>query len=248
MGGCADRVVEKGGMALKKVLIQGAMDIEADYFIKQVSEAPDYKVVEEDGFVFHCGTFANKYYIVNQTGMGTVKAAMATTYGIMRFHPTVVINQGTAGAQNKELHSGDLIQVVKAVNINALSMPKKEAGEGSDPFSWEGFHTAYYESDEALLELCAKVEYTYGRIVKGNVSTGDIFSRETDRIVWLSEYFHTCCEDMETVAVFEVCEKMGTPCVGLRIISNNEIKGEEFNPDTARYLQEYIWKVVYHWL
>ena len=96
-------------MALKKVLIQGAMDIEADYFIKQVSEAPDYKVVEEDGFVFHCGTFANKYYIVNQTGMGTVKAAMATTYGIMRFHPTVVINQGTAGAQNKELHSGDLI-------------------------------------------------------------------------------------------------------------------------------------------
>ena len=136
MGGCADRVVEKGGMALKKVLIQGAMDIEADYFIKQVSEAPDYKVVEEDGFVFHCGTFANKYYIVNQTGMGTVKAAMATTYGIMRFHPTVVINQGTAGAQNKELHSGDLIQVVKAVNINALSMPKKEAGEGSDPFSW----------------------------------------------------------------------------------------------------------------
>lgn len=116
MGGCADRVVEKGGMALKKVLIQGAMDIEADYFIKQVSEAPDYKVVEEDGFVFHCGTFANKYYIVNQTGMGTVKAAMATTYGIMRFHPTVVINQGTAGAQNKELHSGDLIQVVKAVS------------------------------------------------------------------------------------------------------------------------------------
>ena len=79
---------------MKKVLIQGAMDIEADYFIKQVSEAPDYKVVEEDGFVFHCGTFANKYYIVNQTGMGTVKAAMATTYGIMRFHPTVVINQG----------------------------------------------------------------------------------------------------------------------------------------------------------
>ena len=53
---------------------------------------------------------------------------------------------------------------------------------------------------------------------------------------------------METAAVFEVCEKMGTPCVGLRIISNNEIKGEEFNPDTARYLQEYIWKVVYHWL
>ena len=82
--------------------------------------------------------------------------------------------------------------------------------------------------------------------MRGKAATGDIYSREDDRIIWLEETFHTLCEEMESAAVFEVCDKFRIPCVGLRIISNNELLDEEFNEETAILLQEYIWKVLPH--
>ena len=50
---------------------------------------------------------------------------------------------------------------------------------------------------------------------------------------------------METAAVYEVCEAFRTPCVGLRIISNNELLDEEFNEETAELLQRYVWKITH---
>ncbi|MCH5251655.1 MAG: 5'-methylthioadenosine/S-adenosylhomocysteine nucleosidase [Lachnospiraceae bacterium] len=233
---------------MKKVLLQGAMDIETNYLTEQVTKMENYQCHQENDMVFHIGTDGNKTYIVNQTGMGTVKAAMATAYALSAFHPTLVVNQGTAGAQSKELSTGDVVLVQEAVNINALSMPKKKMGEGSDPFYWEGFHTTYYQADEILLDLYSKPVYTTGRMVRGNAATGDIYSREDDRIVWLAEKFRTICEDMETAAVYEVCEKFQTPCIGLRIISNNELLDEEFNTESAELLQHFVWEVTHDYL
>ena len=233
---------------MKKVLIQGAMDIETDYLCGQVKKMGQYHCHEEDNMVFHIGTQGNKTYIVNQTGIGTVKAAMATAYALAVFHPTLVINQGTAGAQTRELSTGDVVLVQEAVNINSLAMPKRKLGEGSDPFAWEGYRTTYYQADGVLLDLYSKLPYTSGRMVKGKAATGDVFSREDDRIVWLSEKFHTICEDMETAAVYEVCELFRTPCIGLRVISNNELLDEEFNEEPAKLLQHYIWKITHDYL
>lgn len=233
---------------MKKVLLQGAMDIETGYFVKQVKEMKDYQCRQENGMIFHIGTEADKTYIVSVTGMGTVKAAMATAYALQVFHPALVINQGTAGAQIRGLSTGDVVLVEEAVNINALAMPKRKLGEGSNPFSWSGFHTMYYKADSALLELYSKFEYTSGRMLRGNAATGDIYSREDDRIVWLSEKYGTSCEDMETAAVFEVCEAFQTPCAGLRVISNNELLDEEFNKESAELLQKYVWKVTHDYL
>ena len=234
---------------MKKVLIQGAMDIETDYLIEQVKSLPDYEYLQEDNMAFHMATVNGKKIIVQTTGMGTIKAAMATTYAIEKIHPTLVINQGTAGAQEREFGVGDVILAEAAVNINQMSMPKKELGEGSDPFTWEKpSQTREYEADKTLLALFSNVEYTAGRMIKGKIATGDIYSRETDRIIWLAESYGTCAEDMETAAVFEVCETFETPCMGLRVISNNELKGNEFNGETAGLLQEYVWKVIYETL
>lgn len=233
---------------MKKILLQGAMDVETAYLIDKVKLLPEYECITEDGITYHKGQLEDKIVIVQTTGMGTVKAAMSTACALMKFHPTAVINQGTAGAQIRELTSGDMVLVEQAVNINAIETPKKKLGEGCDPFAWEGFHTKYYKSDAMLLELFKKLENEYmtGRIVCGNAATGDIFSREDDRIVWLEEKYHTVCEDMESAAVFEVCDAFEIPYMGLRIISNNELLDEEFNENVASYLQQYIWKILPH--
>lgn len=230
---------------MKKLLLQGAMGIETDYFIEQVKQMPDYQCLDKNGMLFHMGTEGVKKYIVSVTGMGTVKASMATAYALEVFRPTLVINQGTAGAQVRELSTGDVVLVEEAVNINAMQMSKRAVGEGSNPFQWEGFHTAYYSADPALLEFFSKLNYNSGRMVRGKAATGDVYSREDDRIIWLAEKYHTCCEDMETAAVFEVCEAFETPCAGLRIISNNELLNEDFNGETAELLQQYIWKAAH---
>lgn len=233
---------------MKQILIQGAMDIETDYLIEQLRQAPDYSEEKEYGLEFHLGTVGDKRFILSKTGMGTVKAAMATTYAIQKYHPTMVVNQGTAGGQLRELHTGDVIVVQKAVNINALVMPKKELGEGSDPFTWDGFHTTYYDADGALRDMFLSGQYRHGRMLKANAATGDLYSRESDRIIWLSEKFDTACEEMESAAVFEVCEAFATPCAGIRIISNNELHGEEFNEETGLLLQQYVWECLNQFL
>lgn len=231
---------------MKTILLQGAMDAETDLFIEKVKELSDYQCLEEYGQVFHQGVMDDRMVIVSKTGMGTVKASMATTYAVMKFHPTMVINQGTAGAQVRELSTGDVVLVWEAVNINALKMPKKKMGEGSDPFTWKSFHKAYYSADEQLFGFFVghEKDYSGGKIMRGRAATGDIFSREDDRIIWLEEKYHTLCEDMESAAVFEVCDRLQTPCMGLRVISNNELLDEEFNEETAKLLQEYIWKLL----
>ena len=71
----------------------------------------------------------------------------------------------------------------------------------------------------------------------------DLFSREADRILWLAEKFHTCCEEMETAAVFQICRAFGIPCAALRVISNNELLGDAFDEQTAARLQEHIWEL-----
>ena len=230
---------------MKKFLIEGAMDIETDYLIEKVKELPEYEVFKEDGFEFHIGKAFGKKYIITKTGMGSVNAAMATAFACRVFHPTLVISQGTAGAQLKDLSTGDLVVVDKAININNMKTPKKEIGEGSNPLEWIPTDMTYYESDQILVDLFMEHVYKNGRMIRGNVATGDFFSREADRIISLQEKFNTVSEDMETAVVYQVCNRFETPCMALRIISNNEINGEEFNGETARLLQEHVWHVVW---
>lgn len=231
---------------MKKILLQGAMESETAYFTQQVKKLPDYQCLNLDGQVYHQGTLGDITVIVNTTGMGTVKASMATTYALHTLHPTMVINQGTAGGQVKELSTGDVVLVREAVNINVLKMPKKKIGEGSDPFSWQCEEKIYYKADDRLFDFFVnhEADYSSGKMIRGRAATGDIYSREDDRIIWLEEQYHTHCEDMETAAVFEVCGYFQTPCMGLRVISNNELLDEEFNIETSTLLQEYIWKLL----
>ena len=231
---------------MKKILLQGAMEPETAFFIQEVKKLPDYQCVNLDGQIYHQGTSGDMTVIVNTTGMGTVKASMATTYALHTLHPTMVINQGTAGGQVRELSTGDVVLVYEAVNINILNMPKKKMGEGSDPFSWNCEDKVYYKSDDRLFHFFVdhEADYSAGKIMRGRVATGDIYSREDDRIIWLEEQYHTLCEDMESAAVFEVCSYFQTPCMGLRVISNNELLDEKFNKETSTLLQEYIWKLL----
>jgi len=234
----------KESKTMEKLLLQGAMEIETDYLIQRLKEAKDYRVLVEEGMTVHAARLGQTEILVQTTGMGTVKAAMATSLALMKWKPTGVINQGTAGSQTRKLERGHVVLGTQAVNINALKMPKKEEGRGSDPFSWEGFHTTYYATDSELRQMFVDNPYRDGDFVEGKIATGDVYSREADRILWLSKTYKTLCEDMETAAVLEVCHHYKVPCAALRIMSNNELLDQDFSEETAGKLQKYIWQVL----
>ena len=158
----------------------------------------------------------------------------------------MVINQGIAGAHKESIHTGDIIIGEKCCNINAYSMPSKNRGEGSNPFEWEPNKRAK-EIKSANSELVQKFQqflkeqYT-GKVYTGTIGSGDVFSREIDRIDWISNNFGNLCEDMESIGVYSVCNKFSIPCIGIRIISNNEITREELDRNQAIILQELLFQ------
>ena len=225
----------------KTILIQGAMDIEVEYLISKLSNVEEQEI---SGFQFYVGIINNLKIIVSKTNIGTINATMATSIGVIIFKPDIVINQGIAGSHRPDIHIGDIIIGEKCCNINSYSMPQKIEGEGSNPFEWEPNKRAKdvkYADKDVLKDVKKYFEENNVRqTYVGIIGSGDVFSREIDRINWINKKFNNLCEDMESIGTYSVCSSFNIPCIGIRIISNNEITNEKLDKGQAVVLQKII--------
>lgn len=227
----------------KIILIQGALDIEIEYFVEQLVNK-EKKIIA--GYEFYIGTINNVQVIISKTLVGTINSSIATTIGIISFKPDIVINQGIAGAHKKDIHIGDIVIGKNCRNINSYSMPNKNKGEGSNSLKWELSKRAK-EIKTADIEVVNSIysffKSNYNKSVYvGVLGSGDVFNREVDRINWINNFFNNLCEDMESIGVYSVCNNFNIPCIGIRIISNNEITREELDKKQAIYLQKNLLK------
>ena len=231
---------------MKRILIQGAMESEICFYLSQECMA-DVPVVEKIGSSFYTCRIGDMEIILQLTRMGMVNAAMATMAAIYEFHPDFIVNQGTAGAQVKSLASGDIVIGERAVNVHSLEMEKRGFGEGMAPEEWVGMDTEYIEADQELVQMfrdgIGETTNT-GKVITGTLGSGDLFSKEKDRIMWLNQMFGHVSEDMESFAVYSVCRACGVPCVAVRVISNNELLDEDYDKNTSLELQRVIWSVI----
>lgn len=225
------------------LLIQGAMDVETDLLVSALEGAEELRL---GGYRFWRGTVGALELVVSRTEVGLVNAACATVLGIREFSPRAVINQGIAGGHSEDLHVGDMVVGESCTHINDLITPVRGRGEGSDPFSWsfhdhseEGEPMALSADSEWVSHLCA-APYSGGARVVGRLGSGDLFSREQDRILWLQARGGHLCEDMESFAVYRACARLSVPCVGVRILSNNELTGEAYDRAMGRQLQTFL--------
>lgn len=231
------------GLKYQTILIQGALDIEIEYLIAQLL-IKEKKIIA--GYEFYIGTINNRKIIISKTLVGVVNATTATTIGITSFNPDIVINQGIAGAHKKDIHIGDIIVGRNCCNINSYSMPTKNKGDGSNSMEWE-LNERAKEIKTANIEVVNSVhsffKSNYNKpVYVGILGSGDIFNREIDRINWINNIFNNLCEDMESIGVYSVCNNFNIPCIGIRIISNNEITSEKLDKKQAVYLQEILVK------
>ncbi len=236
------------------ILVEGAMDCETDLLIDVLDNPEETRI---GGWRFVRGDFQGIPVVVSVTSIGMTNAAAATALGIERFNPSAIINQGTSGGYDPELHTFDI--VLGATSFDASAWKSSSDVSGADGRHIELRPSYYYDKDSKeikkvielpadpeLLEVAVKeaASYQAGRVVSGKIASSNNWNRQIDRIRYLYREFGVSCEEMETHAAAQVCRNYGIPFIGIRILSNTEIYNEDFNIATAASCQQYVLTVI----
>lgn len=236
---------------MKPILIVGALEKEINYILEKMENLSQkvmgkHKVYEGE---------INGYPVVLvKTEIGLINAASAVSVAIEKYDPIYVINEGTAGGITTEHHKKDIIIAKEVFNITSIRTPYKELGEGSNSLEWEFIsyidggedRKITYSADEELAQFFYgfKDKYKHGSVSFGIVGSGDAWNREKDKLKSLQDNHNVYCEEMEAVAVYKVAHDYNIPVVGIKIMSDNALLGEEYEPEVALYLQEYVYDVI----
>lgn len=241
-------------MEQKPILIQGAIDIEINYLTEILK---DKEEIEIGTYKFFKGTINNYPVVVSKTKIGQTNAGAATSIAILKYSPIFIINQGTAGGHGRKIHKGDIVIGKDYMNLTAFRINRREEGSGSDLSGWKmrAFYTdkqhhIYNIADSRLIEIAKKLkkEYKGGNVYEGRIASGEIWNRESDRIMYIYNTYKTLCEEMETGAVYTIAKNFNIPVIGIRVITNNEVLKEtyeiEYSKEIATKCQQYVEKVV----
>lgn len=240
----------------RPILIQGAMNIETDVLIRALKNPVAYR---ELNYLFVAGTYKGYPVVVARTEVGLANAAASTALAIRKFNPVAVINQGTAGGHDINLHVGDIVVGAQSVEVTSFKTAYSPAGSGIDLTQQEmrGAYSfdeasgkfqryAEYHADPTLFNMAFAVANTHENfnVVSGTIGTSDSWLNCVDYINFLHEKYGTSCEEMETCAVAQICHTAGVPFVGIRVISNSALTGENFSVESATVAQNFVLLVV----
>lgn len=242
----------------RPIIIQGPMPIEAEKFAQKLDKV---KVEKSGTFVFYKGKIDNYPVIVVKTGKGMENTAAATAVAIEKYNPIAIINQGTSGGHDPNLHVFDIVLGEKTTNIGSLKTTNIDENQGIEPTKWipmdlmasEGSGSdpnaekiRYYEGDKDLLAAANAVKdtYTKGKVVEGTIGSADVWNNEVDRIKWFHTNYGTSVEEMEGAAAAQIAKAYDVAFLGIRVLSNNKTNGGKYNPETAAANQEYVYEVV----
>ncbi|WP_232319640.1 5'-methylthioadenosine/S-adenosylhomocysteine nucleosidase [Sporosarcina ureae] len=259
VSGCNSTTKNTAETELRPIIVQGPMPIEAEKFAEKLSDA---EVEESGNFVFYKGTIDDYPVIVTKTSKGMENTAAATALAIEKYNPIAIINQGTSGGHDPDLHVFDIVLGKRTVNIGSMKTESAEENEGMDPSLWKPMDLMasegsagedpdaekirYFDGDDELLAAAnaVKDQYELGKVVEGTIGSADLWNNEVDRINWFHEKYGTSVEEMEGAAAAQISDSYNVPFLGIRILSNNKTNNGQYNPETASANQDYVYLVL----
>jgi adenosylhomocysteine nucleosidase len=246
--------VQEQKQKLQPIIIQGALPVESE---KMASKLENKTIEEIGGWKFWKGTYNGYPMIISKTRMGMSNSAAATALAIERYKPIAIINQGTSGGHDPDLHVYDIVLGKYTTNIGAFRTPKQPVGGGSDSLTWveafdvlptqesnpEPIAIRKFEGDQELLMAAHKVRYDKGDVVEGTIGSADVWNNELDRIQFFHQRYGTSVEEMEAASVAQIASQFNVPFLGIRILSNNITNNGAYDPGTGEACQEYVLNV-----
>ena len=243
----------------RPVIVQGAMDAE----VRRLAGAIEHPVEEHvGGWTFWVGTLDGAPVVISKTMKGMENAAAATSIAAERYHPAAIINQGTAGGHQPDLHVFDIVLGVETVNLGSFKTPFRERHGGSRADDWSPLDLLRSEGsagmdpqaltmrrlhgDEGLLLIARSVRtsYTKGRVVDGVIGSADVWNSELDRIAQFHERFGTSVEEMETASAAQIAASFHIPFLGIRVLSNNVTNGDAYERNAGDACQDFVREVL----
>ncbi len=252
-GACAQ------GNPERPVVVQGAMDVEIRQLAGRLERATEETI---GGWTFWRGTIDGHAVVISKTLKGMENAAAATALAIDRYHPRAIINQGTAGGHQPDLHVNDIVLGIESVNIGSFKTGNRGLGQGSQFAEWVPLDLnrsdgsagqdpnartmRRFRGDEGLLSAAraATDSYRKGRVVDGVIASSEVWNSELDRIQRLHEQFGTTAEEMETASAAQIAALFQVPFLGIRVVSNNITNGDAYDPKSGEACQQFVYEIV----
>jgi adenosylhomocysteine nucleosidase len=243
----------------RPLVVQGAMDAEIRKLVAAIEKPIEERV---GGWTFWVGTLDGAPVVISKTMKGMENAAAATTIAAERYHPSAIINQGTAGGHQPDLHVFDIVLGVEAVNLGAFKTPFRDRHAGSESQQWSPLDLLKSEgsagtdpqaltmrrlhADEELLAMARSVRtsYTKGRVVDGVIGSADVWNSELDRIAQFHDRFGTSVEEMETASAAQIAAAFRIPFLGIRVLSNNVTNGDTYERGAGEACQDFVREVI----
>ena len=236
----------------RPIIVQGAMNSEINILIKALENPSEISI---NGWTFWKGTIKGYTVIVSRTLKGITNAAVATTLGIERFYPKIIINQGTSGSHDPDLNLFDIVLGEKTINYSTFKTKHREFGQGVELYDWELLpvqlriadkyeNFTFFASNSKLIGLAKNISYSRGGVKIGVIATHNQWNRELDFIKMLRERYGTSVEEMESASVAQVAKAYNIPFLAIRIVSDSEYRHQDFEKSSGQYCQEYTLNVI----
>ena len=237
-------------MEKRPILIVSAMEGEFFNLLSKLEKIKEKKILNYRVFE---GEVLSYPIVVLETKVGLVNTAISLTKVIDKYNPVAIINQGTSGGHEYNVHKFDLVIGKEVVNINSIKTNVMQLGRGVNPLDWnigeynvEKLEQTVHYANEDMIEIVRKIEekYSYGRVHYGRIGSGDVWNREIDRIKWFNKKMKTLCEEMEALSVYKIANLYNIPVLAIKVISNNEILQEKYDLLTANACQEFVYEYI----
>jgi adenosylhomocysteine nucleosidase len=235
------------------IVVQGAVDTELQPLVGALEGSEQIQI---GAWTFWRGRIAGKTVVVSRTEVGPVNASTATALAIVNFRPRLIINQGTAGAAVPDLKLFDIVVGEATVDYGAFRSTHADAGAGVDLSRWtpmphrirlDGKERVAFDrfpGDPAAVDAALKIANPRGLVVKGVIGTAFEFNREVDRLVWMNKTYGVVSEDMESAYAAGTAIGFRTPFVAIRIISDSDFLGTEFQPIAGEYCAAFVLELI----
>jgi 5'-methylthioadenosine/S-adenosylhomocysteine nucleosidase len=191
------------------VVILCALDEEFDALQTKMSDISHHSLAN---FEYIKGSYNAQTILLFKTGIGLINAASAVTTVILKFNPNLLLFVGIAGGLDPSLRAGDVIIADSCIHSEGVTHEKLEP-------MWQVAKAYYTTNQELLNNLPVNILTADYQVRLGTLLSSDLFPAPENFQEFLTNK-SAIAIDMETAAVYQVCQEFGKPCLAIRGISN----------------------------
>lgn len=226
-----------------------AMTREAQIVINELENKEEKEI---RGFRFITGKIGDKNIIIGVSGVGLINMSSLVSIAAENFEFDYIINFGLFGGYGTEVHKGNL--VIGEDVLNTGSYFEKECTDENNNSYYKNCYVTFtdggedtfktYKCDNYLLDICKNINIDDAKTFFGRIGASDSWTNDDKRINMLYDEYEVLGEDMESVAIYQLAEKMNLKAICIKGVSNNKELNEEYDDSVLDVTKKFVMELI----